>query len=495
MKVEQTTERPSQRTERAGREWVRSVAPHAGEYDLFRFTDTLVVLLLVLAVAVARGVVHIGDFRGFLAAEVTLKNLLVLAGFLLLWQEISTVATRYVRQRGGAWPHRVAAVVLSCTIAAGLAVLILATGLSHAFGIRTIAACWIASIPLVLLGRVGARRIAYGPRSTNQREVLIVGSGPRAHRIYQEIARDPNRGYHVVGFVDSDTQAVAAEVGAQLLGDLDQLEEILARSTVDLVLITLPAKSRYEQIERAIETCERVGIESRYPADTFPGKISHHEFAWSGPLPTVAMKVVHDDARLVIKRAVDVILASILLLLTLPVFVVIAVAIRLSGPGPILFAQERYGFNRHVFRIYKFRTMVTDAEQLQPGLEQLNEAAGPLFKIRKDPRVTTVGRLLRRTSLDELPQLINVLRGNMSLVGPRPLPLRDVRRFSQHTLLRRFSMRPGVTGLWQTSGRSNLRADQWIMLDLLYIDHWSLRLDMLILLRTIPAVIRGHGAS
>ncbi|HEY0305296.1 MAG TPA: sugar transferase [Longimicrobiales bacterium] len=495
MKVEQETERPGQAEEYARRAWIRSVSPHAGEYDLFRLTDTLVVLLLVLGALVGRGVVHISGLRDFLAAEVTLKNLLVLAGFVLLWQEMSTMATRYVRQRGGAWPHRVTAVVLSCTIAAGLAVLILASGLSHALGIGTIAICWAASIPLVLLGRLGARSIAYGPRNVKQREVIIVGSGPRAHRIYQEIARDPNRGYRVVGFVDSDTQTVAADVGARLLGNLDQLEEILAHSTVDLVLITLPAKSRYEQIERAIETCERVGIESRYPADTFPGRISHHEFAWSGPLPTVAMKVVHDDARLAIKRVVDVILAGTLLILALPLIAVIVVAIRLSGPGPILFAQERYGFNRHVFRIYKFRTMVADAEQLQPGLEQLNEAAGPLFKIRKDPRITAVGRLLRRTSLDELPQLLNVLRGNMSLVGPRPLPLRDVRRFTQNTLLRRFSMRPGVTGLWQTSGRSNLKAEQWIMLDLLYIDHWSLRLDLLILLRTIPAVIRGHGAS
>jgi lipopolysaccharide/colanic/teichoic acid biosynthesis glycosyltransferase len=160
----------------------------------------------------------------------------------------------------------------------------------------------------------------------------------------------------------------------------------------------------------------------------------------------------------------------------------------------VLFTQERYGYNKRRFRMYKLRTMVVDAEARQAGLEAMNEASGPVFKIRSDPRQTPVGRVLRRWSIDELPQLYNVLRGDMSLVGPRPLPIRDVSRFAEPALMRRFSVRPGITCLWQISGRSELTFDDWVKLDLRYIDGWSLMLDVRILLRTLPAVLRGRGA-
>jgi len=172
----------------------------------------------------------------------------------------------------------------------------------------------------------------------------------------------------------------------------------------------------------------------------------------------------------------------------------IAVAVELTSSGPALFAQERFGYMKRRFRMYKFRTMVADAERFQGDLEAQNEAAGPVFKIRADPRITALGRFLRRTSLDELPQLWNVLVGEMSLVGPRPLPTRDVDRFSEPWLMRRFSMRPGLTCLWQIGGRSDLSFQRWIALDLEYIDRWSLWLDTLILLKTIPAVFSGTGA-
>jgi lipopolysaccharide/colanic/teichoic acid biosynthesis glycosyltransferase len=167
----------------------------------------------------------------------------------------------------------------------------------------------------------------------------------------------------------------------------------------------------------------------------------------------------------------------------------------MTSEGPVLFAQERYGLNRRRFRMWKFRTMVADADRLQEQLEARNEAEGPVFKIARDPRVTRLGHFLRRTSIDELPQLFNVLTGEMSLVGPRPLPLRDVSRFTRMSDIRRFSVRPGLTCLWQVSGRSRLGFDEWMRLDLHYIDHWSLALDFVILARTIPAVIRGTGAS
>jgi lipopolysaccharide/colanic/teichoic acid biosynthesis glycosyltransferase len=177
-----------------------------------------------------------------------------------------------------------------------------------------------------------------------------------------------------------------------------------------------------------------------------------------------------------------------------PLMLLAALAVKLTSAGAVIYAQERCGLNRQRFQMYKFRTMVRDADRLQASLESQNEATGPVFKIASDPRITPVGRFLRRTSIDELPQLFNVLRGHMSLVGPRPLPLRDVSRFNRTDDWRRFCVRPGITCLWQVNSRNSSDFDGWIELDLRYIDQWSLALDFLILMRTVPAVLRGTGA-
>jgi exopolysaccharide biosynthesis polyprenyl glycosylphosphotransferase len=285
------------------------------------------------------------------------------------------------------------------------------------------------------------------------------------------------------------------EVRDRMVGTLDELEAILMHSVVDEVLIALPIKSHYGKIEHVIEACESAGVQSRYSADVFRARLARPRFEATAPYPTVAMKVACDDHRLAIKRVIDTMGAGVGLLMLSPLLVAIAVVIQLTSPGPVLYRQERYGLRKRRFHMLKFRTMVADADALQAGLESRNEAQGPLFKISHDPRVTRVGRFLRKTSLDELPQLWNVFMGDMSLVGPRPLPLRDVSRFSEGWLMRRFSVTPGMTGLWQVSGRSCLDFQQCAALDLEYIDQWSLALDLKILLRTVPAVIRMVGAS
>jgi exopolysaccharide biosynthesis polyprenyl glycosylphosphotransferase len=267
------------------------------------------------------------------------------------------------------------------------------------------------------------------------------------------------------------------------------------RHPVDEVLIALPIRSCYGQIEDVIRVCERVGVESKYFADVFENAFARPSYDRASGTPAVSLKVVQDDARVIVKRTLDIVLAMVAVVTLAPLMLAIALAVKLTSPGPVLFSQWRYGRNRRLFRMYKFRTMVPDAEDLQVTLEPLNEVDGPVFKIARDPRVTPLGRLLRRTSLDELPQLFNVLRGEMSLVGPRPLPTRDVSRFNEGRLMRRFSVMPGLTCLWQIGGRSEVDFDEWLALDLDYIDNWSLRLDFLILLRTIPAVIRGTGAA
>jgi exopolysaccharide biosynthesis polyprenyl glycosylphosphotransferase len=267
------------------------------------------------------------------------------------------------------------------------------------------------------------------------------------------------------------------------------------KQPVDEVVIALPAKTCFTQIQTAIQTCERAGVEAKYLSDVFQVSLARPKFEPDQDNPVVSLKVVQDDYRLAVKRCIDISGAIVGLVLFAPVMVAIAAAIKLTSPGPVLFTQERYGLHKRRFRMFKFRTMVPDAEKQQTSLESCNEAQGPVFKIRNDPRITSIGRILRKTSLDELPQFVNVLRGEMSLVGPRPLPKRDVSRFEHASLMRRFSVKPGLTCLWQVNGRSNTDFDHWIELDLKYIDEWSLLLDAAILARTIPAVIRGSGAA
>jgi exopolysaccharide biosynthesis polyprenyl glycosylphosphotransferase len=244
-----------------------------------------------------------------------------------------------------------------------------------------------------------------------------------------------------------------------------------------------------------IAVCERVGIQVQYCEDLFDVSWSGHCHVGDLEQRRIVLKMVRDDYRHRIKRVLDIAGALFGLILCLPLFIVVGILIKATSKGPIIFKQERYGLGKRIFRIYKFRTMVENAEAAQAALEQMNENSGPVFKIFKDPRVTPIGSFLRKTSIDELPQLFNILKGEMSFVGPRPLNMRDVGRFSESWLMRRFSVKPGLTCLWQVSGRSNVSFDRWIALDLHYIDHWSLQMDFKILVMTIPAVLRGTGAA
>ena len=267
------------------------------------------------------------------------------------------------------------------------------------------------------------------------------------------------------------------------------------RQVVDEVLIALPLRTHYAEIQRAMETCERSGVQATFLVDVFRSTIARPRLRATGPLTLLTMLTVTDDYRLMVKRACDLVAGSVMLLAAAPILIVTAVAVKLTSPGPVIFVQERYGLNKRRFRMFKFRSMAVGAEARLAEVEARNEQSGPIFKIRNDPRLTPIGRFLRRTSIDELPQLFNVLKGDMSLVGPRPMSLRDVGLFSEAWLMRRFSVRPGITGLWQVSGRSNLSFEDWITLDLRYIDEWSLLLDLGILLRTVPAVFKGSGAA
>jgi exopolysaccharide biosynthesis polyprenyl glycosylphosphotransferase len=218
------------------------------------------------------------------------------------------------------------------------------------------------------------------------------------------------------------------------------------------------------------------------------------EFVPGEAVPLFELKPpVFEGVDYVLKRTFDLVLSTMLLLVLAPLLAAIAVAVRLSSPGPVIYASHRPGIGGAAFACFKFRTMSNDADQRQADLESLNEASGALFKIRDDPRMTRVGRLLRRYSLDELPQLVNVLRGEMSLVGPRPLPQRDFERLEPWHK-KRYLVLPGITGLWQVSGRSELDFDELVRLDFLYLERWSVFLDLTILVKTVPAVFTRRGA-
>jgi len=332
----------------------------------------------------------------------------------------------------------------------------------------------------------------------NLRYMLILGTNARAIEFARKIQASPERGYELLGFVDEDWAGSDAfkETGFPLRCDYAGLAEFLRRNVVDEVAIYLPLRSFYEHSSQVAALCEQHGMVMRFASDIFGLKTARSRAEeFEGDQHIAAYTGVRDGWPLLIKRILDVVLSFVLLVLVSPLLLTAAVLIRLTSKGPVFFRQERLGVNKRTFLIYKFRTMVPDAEKLIAALEDQNQVSGPVFKIMDDPRITPLGRMLRRSSIDELPQLFNVLKGDMSLVGPRPLPVRDYQGFNQDWQRRRFSVRPGITCLWQVNGRSSIPFEQWMRLDLQYMDEWSLWLDLKILARTIPAVLRGSGAA
>jgi exopolysaccharide biosynthesis polyprenyl glycosylphosphotransferase len=329
------------------------------------------------------------------------------------------------------------------------------------------------------------------------RYVLILGTNPRAIEFARRVLASRERGYRLLGFVDDEWPGLAEfnNTGLQVVSGYEGLPEFLRRNAVDEVAMYLPFGSFYSRYLEVAGICEQHGIVMRFHADIFNLKTARWraEVVEGDPYISTYREASEGWAQ-AIKRGVDVVVASALLLLLLPVLLCVAITVKLSSPGPVLFLQDRIGLNKRRFKIWKFRTMAPDAEKQIASLASRNEARGPVFKMKNDPRVTRVGRWLRRTSLDELPQLFNVLCGDMSLVGPRPLPVRDYEGFSEDWQRRRFSIKPGITCLWQVNGRSGISFDQWMLLDLQYLDEWSLWLDFKILAKTVPAVLRGAGA-
>lgn len=378
-------------------------------------------------------------------------------------------------------------------------------GLGVVFSIKMITLPFLGlfgiTIAVVLCGsRLTLRLLVARIRThgRNLRYVLILGTNSRAIAFARKIARSPELGYRLLGFVDDEWPGMKTFTasGFALVSNYAGLRDFLRKNVVDEVAIFLPFGSLYKYSAEVASLCEEQGIIMRLNSDLFgQRRLRPRGDDFDGNDYIITQSGVADGWALVVKRFIDILVAAVSIIFLSPILLAAAVAIKLSSSGPIFFLQERVGLNKRRFRVYKFRTMVPHAEQLMAKLEARNEMGGPVFKIRNDPRITPVGRFLRRSSIDELPQLLNVLKGDMSLVGPRPLPVRDYEGFSEDWQRRRFSVKPGITCLWQVNGRSGISFDQWMLLDLQYMDEWSLWLDLKILAKTVPAVLKGAGAA
>jgi exopolysaccharide biosynthesis polyprenyl glycosylphosphotransferase len=323
-----------------------------------------------------------------------------------------------------------------------------------------------------------------------QRRAVLVGRGKHIGDVAHALRDAPNSPIQIVGFLSPNP---LPENGVRSLGSLDDLEAVLSSERVDELIIADPDFPQQDAVE-LVDQCHRRGIRVRLAPSTMEILIHRAEFLPGQSVPLFELgPPVFEGVDFALKRTFDILGSTFLLLLLSPLLLTLTLAVRLTSRGPVLFRSMRRGIAQRPFACLKFRTMHTDAEERQADLEELNEASGALFKIRDDPRLTTVGRFLRRFSLDELPQLVNVLRGEMSLVGPRPLPERDYEMLEDWHR-KRYLVLPGITGLWQVSGRSELDFDDLVHLDFIYLERWSLALDLTILLKTIPAVISRRGA-
>jgi exopolysaccharide biosynthesis polyprenyl glycosylphosphotransferase len=331
-------------------------------------------------------------------------------------------------------------------------------------------------------------------RGIGVERVLIVGAGEIGRAVMRTILGDASLGYQMVGYVDDDPSKGTGHLGRiKGLGKLNQIPSVIVEEKVDEVIVTL-SWQYHRKIMDIVSQCERENVRVRVVPDVFQQRMQHVDLDSLSGIPLIGPGPAQmGSSAMLVKRIIDLTLTILAMPVLVIIFIVVAVLIKLDSSGPVIFRQRRVGKNGQEFDVYKFRSMIDGAEKMQAELADLNEAEGPLFKIKDDPRVTRVGRIIRQTSVDELPQLINVLKGDMSIIGPRPGTPDEVAQYEPWQR-ERLRVRPGITGLWQVSGRSDVPFDEMCLLDIFYIDNWSLDLDIRIFLQTIPYVLTGKGA-
>jgi exopolysaccharide biosynthesis polyprenyl glycosylphosphotransferase len=435
--------------------------------------------------------------------RVKLGSLLLFVSFLVIWHLLLNgfglyTSRRLRRRRDEVWD-----ITRATTL--GTAVIAVFALVFHIWTVNRVflGVFWVSSTFLMIGSRIAIRAALASARrhGRNTRNMLVIGTNPRALAFVKRVQHKPELGYRILGFADDSWAGIeeAKKHRLPMVSDLDSLHTYMRRNVVDEVILALPIRSYHTYSSEVAAACERQGIIVRSLPNIFDLKESRHRAEeFDGDAIVSHETTITDFWGLATKRAIDIFVSLIVIIFLSPVMLLAALLVRLTSPGPIFFVQKRLGLNKRTFQIYKFRTMVSDAEARLKEIEHKNEANGPVFKIKKDPRITLVGAFLRKTSIDELPQLFNVLKGEMSLVGPRPLQVRDYELFETHCgdwQRKRFSVRPGITCLWQIMGRSSTTFERWMELDLQYIRTWSVWLDLEILARTVPAVLKGSGAA
>jgi exopolysaccharide biosynthesis polyprenyl glycosylphosphotransferase len=446
-------------------------------------------LTFVVAFAIASGTFTWPTFTEVLLLRIKIVNFFIFAAYLVFCSSVFSLCGFYLSHRMSGSKRMCREIILATSLVTAV-LLIVPLRMQFATEFFFLG-FWLLTFSVLLLSRLIAQGMLHYVRlhGRNLRTLVVIGDGADAAALADRIEGEPSLGYRLVRIIDAELFKVPE------MAVLQQLTMILAQQPVDEVLLGLPINKYGRLVETVVTYCEEQGIIVRVRAEIFNLQIakSYADDLQGIPVMTIQSGPI-DGWQLVIKRFIDIIGSAALLLALAPLFGIVTLLIKLDSPGSVLFKQERVGYNKRRFKVLKFRTMVVEADKQQQLLEHLNEVEGPVFKIRRDPRITRVGSFLRRFSIDELPQLVNVLKGEMSLVGPRPLPVRDVERIDVQWHKRRFSIKPGITCLWQVNGRSNIGFNDWVRMDLDYIDKWSLGLDLLILVKTIPAVLRGPGA-
>jgi exopolysaccharide biosynthesis polyprenyl glycosylphosphotransferase len=460
-----------------------------GVLQLLKLSD-LAVLVMVLAVAEALATPDREPWMSLFETRISLRNVLFVAGYLVYCHLVLHAFGLYRSQRlsasGSEW-RAVAGAVVIVALPLWPAATVLGSGLLPPTFVSAFVGLAVVGLGIERrLMRVVARSIRrYGH---DLRRAIIVGDGDAAFDMASRLAQRADLGYRVVDTIDADARTMPADAV------LARIASILEHEPLDEIFVALPLDGAQPLIGGIVALCEDQGITLRLLTSIIDLRLARAQVDELDGRPILSIFTgPPDSVALLVKHVVDVAVALVTLLVLSPFLLLVGLAIKVDSPGPVLFVQDRVGFNGRRFRFCKFRTMVDGAERGQAALEGMNEAKGPVFKIREDPRVTRIGRWLRRLSIDELPQLVNVVTGDMSLVGPRPLPVRDVSRMDVRSNKRRMSVKPGITCLWQAGGREP-EFEEWVKTDMQYIDNWSLALDAKILLRTIPAVLSGRGA-
>lgn len=474
--------------------------------QFLKFIDLCIIVLAIDFSIMVTPSQHI-DFwpeslQAVLSSSYPLRDIILFAFCLYIWHKLFEHFGLYLSRRLSTLNHEILDIIKATALGSLSITIVFAIVSELVINFEFVALLWITSTLVTLLSRVAMRSILGQLRrfGRNKRKILIVGTNEQAIEFSRKIKHCLELGYDLIGFVDrykDSNNSKETNDKINLVASIQDLPDFLCRNEVDEVAIFFPMRSHYDEVHEIVSICEQHGIIVRMRTNMFELNLgrSFVDQIVGEPLITIYTGNMNNQGwKIITKYLFDFYAALTLLILLSPLLLLVAILIKLDSKGPVFFTQERIGVNKSRFRMYKFRTMATDAEHRIKDIEHMNEADGPVFKIKDDPRITQIGKWLRKTSIDELPQLLNILKGEMSLVGPRPLPQRDYEYFKTHWHRRRFSVRPGITCLWQISGRSNISFEQWMELDMKYIDNWSLSMDIKILFRTMRTVISGDGA-